>query len=124
MRDFVISSAFQLHRNGGRLPCLGLVFISSLTVASKDAWDHCLARGRGGLVPAAHICDSAVHFFGEAFFVAFFFVLFLAFFTAFGLVALVAFLVAFFAALGMVRERVWFLPTMLGRCLLRNCVHA
>ena len=54
------------------------------------------------LVPAAHICDSAVHFFGEAFFVAFFFVLFLAFFTAFGLVT---FLVAFFDALGMVRER-------------------
>ena len=73
------------------------------------------------LVPAAHICDSAVHFFGEAFFAAFFFVLFLAFFTAFGLVT---FLVAFFDALGMVRERVWFLPTMLGRCLLRNCVHA
>ena len=62
---------------------------------------------------AAHNCDNAVHFFGEAFFfVAFFFVLFLAFFTAFGLVA---FFVAFFAALGIAKElRVFGLPNKVG----------
>ena len=87
-------------------------------MASRDAGDHCLARGRGGLVPAAHIRDSAVHFFGEAFFFAAFFVLFLAFFTAFGLVA---FLLAFF---GISRVRVGgSCQQVLGRWLLSKRTH-
>ena len=87
-------------------------------MASKDAGGP-LPRERAWWIDAAHCCDSAVHFFGEAFFlVAFFFVLFLAFFTAFGLVA---FLLAFFAAFGMISsEGVWFFPNALDRCFRRK----